>query len=352
MPSGCGRARHLSPTPCDVRAEVKNRNGQPRWWCVEHGAPAWARDGSALDRCAGRVDLPVDETVLRLDPADYPGGVALWGAVEPILNTGPRLSEVGVHVHARRQPGGHKQIDDTFDRVLLTVPGGERPIDSAAAVAFMASSTCGVEMTVLRCPHCGGVHLDAGEFAVSPHRKHQCNTCGRAFFDPAGLRSVSNPLAQLAEGLGHGSQPPLPSRQALSISTADFPGGLAVWGSNPAVLWTAERNEEAGIHVHAWEDSQRLVIDDTFGSVIIDGLRLDDAQVRTLMVQKSLRHLVGRVVSLACPSCGLPHFDTGELAMRPHEEHQCDGCGASFRGRSRHRSLISNPLVDALRHLT
>lgn len=352
MSTGCGRARHQSPTNCDIRAEVKNRNGQPRWWCSVHGAPAWAADGSPLVRCAGYRDVPVEEITLTLDPGLYPGGVAAWGAVDPVINTGPRLKEFGVHVHARRQPGGHKQIDDTYDRVAVQIADGSvREIDSAAAVAFMASNVCGVALKVLRCPHCGAVHLDAGEFAVMPHRKHQCNTCGRSFFDPDGEPSVSNPLARLGESLGHSTQPPIVSRQALSISTSDFPGGIAVWGSNPAVLWTAGRSEEAGIHVHAWGDGDRLVVDDTFGSVIIDGRRLDVTQVRTLMVQQSLDHLRGRVVSLDCPNCGCPHFDVDAEAVRPHEEHQCQACGSTFRGRSRYRGLVSNPLVNVLRQL-
>ena len=38
-----------------------------------------------------------------------------------------------------------------------------------------------------------------------------------------------------------------------------------MWASTPAVLWTAERPQERGIHVHVYEDGQ-YVVDDTFGA--------------------------------------------------------------------------------------
>jgi urease beta subunit len=47
-----------------------------------------------------------------------------------------------------------------------------------------------------------------------------------------------------------------------------------VWSSTPAVLWTADRPQELGIHVHIYEKGRRLV-DDTFGRVIYQGQELD-----------------------------------------------------------------------------
>ena len=39
----------------------------------------------------------------------------------------------------------------------------------------------------------------------------------------------------------------------LSDQSADHcSGGLLIWGSNPAILWTATRDEEAGVHAHAY----------------------------------------------------------------------------------------------------
>ncbi len=54
---------------------------------------------------------------LRLNPADYPGGIALWGALPAVYDTTQYSIESGVHVHAREVANGAKQIDGSFDTV-------------------------------------------------------------------------------------------------------------------------------------------------------------------------------------------------------------------------------------------
>lgn len=351
MSAACGSANRPSTRPCNIGAEVKNRNGHPRWWCYTHGAPAWGPGGVQLDQCGGAASAQEPDDVLRLDPTQFAGGVGLWGAVQPVFNTGPEPSDWGVHVHARARPGGHKLIDQTYPRVVLEAAGIETEVDSQCATAYVVASVFGLELKRLCCPRCGGAHLDAEEFATSAHRKHQCNHCGRHFFDPDAEPSISNPLAGIAATIGGNVAPPIQSHQVLSLEQSDFTGGIAIWGSNQALLWTTDRPEEAGVHVHAWSGSGELVLDDTFGSVSVDGLPFDPDQCRVLMVQQSLRFLRGRVVDLSCPSCGLPHFDRGPDALLPHSSHTCLGCREVFFGRNRHRLVVANPLVAAVRRL-
>lgn len=345
MSGSCGAAHRPSPRPCSIAAEVKNRNGMPRWWCSTHGAPAWAPNGSRLPACGGAGGQePEDEEVLVLDVDRYPGGVGVWGAVDPVFNTGPDPHDLGVHVHARLHTGGHKQIDGTYRLVKLVLDGEQLEVDGRSAGAFVVAAVFGLELKSLHCPWCDSTHADLGEFACTPHRKHQCNRCGRAFFDPANEESISNPLALLP---ARPRSVPIPSREALAIRQCDF-SGLAIWGSNPALLWTSPAPEEEGVHIHAWDHAGHLVVDDTFGSVTIDGHALDPEQVRILMVQKSLAHLDGRVVALRCPTCQESHFDDGADALAPHAEHTCGNCGERFTGRNRFRNVVSNPVVGVL----
>lgn len=352
MSNSCGNANRPSVQPCRIKAEVKNRNGQPRWWCLEHGAPAWGVGGVPLDRCRG-ADTPEPDPgdVLRIDPSKFPGGVAVWGAVDPVFNTGPDPTDWGVHVHARTRPGGSKAVDQTYSRVILEGGDNEVTVDALCASAFVVASVFGLHLKRLVCPHCGGAHVDAEEFATSAHRKHQCNQCGRHFFDPDNMPSISNPLAGLRTQFGEKASTTTPSHAVLDIEQSDFAGGIAVWGSNQALLWTADRQEEEGVHVHAWSERGDMVIDDTFDKVTIDGLELDPVQVRVLMVQQSLRFLRNRVIAFTCPDCNLPHFDSGVDALKPHSSHLCDGCGGVFHGRNRHRLLVSNPLIGVIRTL-
>jgi hypothetical protein len=62
---------------------------------------------------------------------------------------------------------------------------------------------------------------------------------------------------------------------------------FALWASTPAVLWTAERAQERGIHVHLGVNGKRL-IDDTFGTVIYRGERLQRASLLEAMVANTV----------------------------------------------------------------
>jgi hypothetical protein len=233
MSGACGMVRRPSPDPCDIRAEIKNRNGTDRWWCNTHGAPAWDSGGGALLQCAGAGGaLPEEENVLVLDPEKFPGGVGIWGAVNPVYAWGPDTSEHGVHVHARRFPGGPKEIDRTYQEVVLLAGDARHPVDAEAAVNVVFSRVIGVPLASLRCRWCSRVHLDAAEFAIEPHRRHQCNWCGRFFW--ADTASVSNPCEELQMLTGIERQGVVPSSAVIELEQNEL-GGLAIWGSNQAV---------------------------------------------------------------------------------------------------------------------
>ena len=49
-----------------------------------------------------------------------------------------------------------------------------------------------------------------------------------------------------------------------------------MWSSTPAVLWTANRPQELGIHVHVYDgDTTRRIVDDTFAEVTLTGQSLN-----------------------------------------------------------------------------
>jgi hypothetical protein len=49
-----------------------------------------------------------------------------------------------------------------------------------------------------------------------------------------------------------------------------------LWASTPAIIWTADRPQEKGIHVHI-HDGQRRIVDDTFSEVLFEGRRLSQS---------------------------------------------------------------------------
>jgi hypothetical protein len=247
--------------------------------------------------------------------------------------------------------GGEKVIDGTYSEVLVVARDGTAVLlDTASATAAVVASVFGLALKALRCPRCKAVHLDTEEFAVTPHRKHQCNRCGRPFFDPGGQRSISNPAAALRALEGSQRPRPVPAEGHLRVVTKEC-SDISVWGSNSALLWTSPIPEEEGIHVHAASVQGHYVVDDTFASLDIDGVELDATQLRAFMVQQSLRHLNGRVVAIDCPTCGLAHFDGGISALTPTTSHRCAGCGTPLVWRGRMRRVVANPVVALLQRL-
>jgi len=333
---------------CSIEHIGKQRNGKPRYWCKTHRCSATGPHGVRLHVCVGASKASKPPKVLELDANAHAGGIALWGAVEAVYDTSSMPPEIGIHVHARPTKGGQKEVDDTFDTVVVALSSTERAvIDGETAISFYLSRFLEREVKLLQCPHCGEAHLDAGYFAVKPHRKHMCQACGRDFNDTE--KSISNPVA-LLQAVQRNITPVRAPRK-LDEKQASFPGGIQIWASNPALVWTSDRPEEAGLHIHLYDAQGGIVVDDTFDHAVIDGIELNEPHIQYFMAQQALPHLSDRIVSLTCPRCDTPHFDVGDMALFPHNEHTCDHCGKKFISNGRRKLVVSNPFVDVRKSL-
>lgn len=343
---------------CKIVDVGRRRDGGTKYWCLAHHANATAKYGVAALKCVAADDAPIKKSeTLDLDFGEYPGGVALWGSVPAVYDTTMEPLDRGIHVHARSVKGGDKDIDRTYRRLRIPLKAdllsdGWAEIDEIDAINYMVSGVFGFETIAVRCGHCGFAHLDRDWFAVHEHRKHQCHGCGRQFTDA--VAGVGNPISELRLMLGSMPSTKRKAPDAISIRQADYPGGIQVWGSNPAILWTSAEPEMTGIHVHAFEFHGQVhpMVDETYAKVTIDGIKLDAEQVRTYMAQSAMPHLEGRVVDLACPKCSTPHFEQGELAFTPHIDHECHECGTSFQATGQLKKTIGNPFVGIRRRLS
>jgi transposase-like protein len=343
-------------TKCRIISVGKRRDGGTRYWCKEHKADATAKYGKRARRCRyAHIPVITPDEVLSLDVNSYGGGVALWGAVPPIYDTTRRPIDRGIHVHARRVVGGEKEIDDTYRAVRLVGDHKDLPpegfkISELEAIYYMVTSMFGYEMKYVVCTMCGYPHLDKDWFSIHAHRRHLCAGCGQLFRDED--TAIGNPVIRIQEIFSARPRRGKRASKSINIRQVDYPGGIQIWGSNPAILWTGSQRAEEGIHIHAaGDDDSENIIDDTFSRVTIDGVKLDPAMVRMLMAQSGLPHIANRVVDVRCPQCDRPHFDTGELAFTPHDEYVCASCGHEFRSRGRLRKTIGNPMVGILAQL-
>ncbi|MEQ9490135.1 MAG: hypothetical protein RIM72_14200 [Alphaproteobacteria bacterium] len=341
---------------CDIRHAGLNRNGKDRWWCRTHGANATGKHGVRLEKC---VNASFDVTKLKrleLDIDLYEGGIGIWGAVEPVFNTTSKTQCTGVHVHARKSSAvDKKDIDGTFD--VVTIPDkadlfNNQPIaiTKNAAIAFYISTYLNRDLKYLICPHCRSVHLDEAEFVLTPHVKHLCTSCGRYFDDT--VRGVSNPVEYFRTLSSHflTERKFIDPERELNIRQECYPGGIEIWASNPALIWTRTKPEEKGIHVHAYDgENLKPCIDDTYSSVRIDDVYLEVEQIACLMAQQTLVSIKSKLCVIDCPACKKSHFDKNYFAFEAHKKHVCEHCKEAF---SVKKPVVSNPVVRKLEFLS
>lgn len=342
---------------CDIRPAGKRRDGKPRFWCHAHQSSATGKYGIKLENCEGSYRSLDSRNVMSLDPRKFAGGVALWGAVRPAYDSTAIPEKEGIHVHAREYVGSDKNIDDTYDAVELEIKADLFQIKTAyvtreTAVSAYIARCIGNPLVSLFCTYCGEPHLDSEWFAVKPHKRHLCHACGEVFI--ANRKGVSNPLERLRLAFddSEGKRSIVRAETSLDAKQSDFPGGIKMWASNPALLWTAPAPEHEGIHFHGYaSDSETRIEDETFSSVTLDGIEVDEEQLRYFMAQNALAHLHGRIVCLIC-KCGEAYFDRGLPAFMPHSKHVCGNCGSKLISPTSKKKVVSNPFLLTIEALS
>lgn len=215
-------------------------------------------------------------------------------------------------------------------------------IDADTAVNYTLSTVAGYTPRLVTCNHCGAPHTDKGALAVVPHKVHICHTCKRKFRKRE--RAIGNKLALLEHKLPQyyrNRRRTVPTRKIRLDPEAQE---LRIWAANPAILWTAPRPEEEGIHVHIYRNGEKIV-DETFGTVTINGRTVDPEAARILMAQKTYSLLIEdikpRLQAITCPVCREPVLYAQEKAFKPTKTITCPHCGSTFKTP---KAVIPQPL--------
>lgn len=287
--------------PCDFVTAGKFRNGAARWWCRTHqthwGTKADEEAYSRFSemRCANhtqRLNYVVGPPIVHLDDAEE---VGIWCSMPAALSTFEiRSRPPKIHVHVRPKAGGPKTIDRDFEAVSLRYANGDElfaadditrvNITPPAAFEFVSALERDTKMDCINCSHCGYPHLDLGEFARKPHRKHFCANCGRDSTWSKG-EIISTPLQPMHDRYARTLKYASPDRKLNLDQYSNLQ--YTIWASTPAVLWTAARPQELGIHVHAFAGGKRI-IDETFGEVILKGEVLDRRKLIEQMIARTV----------------------------------------------------------------
>lgn len=283
---------------------------------------------------------------LTLKLSTYQGGVAIWGAIPAVFDTTNEPFDSGIHVHARRLNSRKKIIDKTFSSVEVRHNNISHMICEKAAIAFAMTSIFEINMVALPCNACGNLILDNAINAVIPGVNHYCNHCHSYIITHNAC--VANPLIQLKKYFDDEKsiRETIDPDRTLSLDHNRFSGGIQLWGSNPSILWTAERREETGIHVHAYSNDGKRIIDNTYSFIEILGEKIDAKMVRLLQVQLALPEIKKYLGCLSCPSCHHTVFGQGIKAVRPNTEHLCLHCNQTWKS----NPVISNPAYTQLKY--
>ena len=283
---------------CDIVGAGKMRNGKERWWCRTHQRH-WGRNADIADaarnglmRCSNHaqpMSYIIDPQHINIqDHAE----VGIWCSMPPALTHrgSPTPRRPKIHVHVRNVPGQDKVIDLDFKALSLHYNCSDQLFGSSeitkvhltppSALEFVLALESGKTMGCINCRDCGYPHLDLGEFARKEHAKHLCGNCGRDN-TWSSVPMASTPLKPLHDQFSRANQY---DDVTTAINLDDYTGlPFQVWASTPAVLWTATRPQERGIHVHVYKDGHYLV-DNTFGTVVYQGEVLDRSALLQQMV--------------------------------------------------------------------
>lgn len=286
--------------PCQIIPAGKFRNGAKRWYCKTHQihwgvkADYAAKAESGEIRCSNYlIKMSYVINPHEIEFIDFEE-IGIWCSLPPALSTESiKKRSPKIHVHKRFSDNKQKFIDQDFSAIVCSYNESmgmfENPeitkiqVTPPAAFEFVRSIEEGHIMSCITCQKCGYPHLDLGDFAKKAHKKHFCGNCGNDSIWSA-EPIVSTPLKPLHDKFSNNRY--ITPERTLNL---DEYGGLKfdLWSSTPAIVWTANRPQEKGIHVHVYENDQRIV-DDTFGAVIYQGKELSREQMWSNMIQNTL----------------------------------------------------------------
>ncbi len=296
-----GKTGENAILPCHIIPCGKFRNGAPRWYCKTHQIHWGVKADLAAVPASGEITCSnhlmamsyvVDPLTVEFNDFEE---IGVWCSLPPAMSSEPITARAPkIHVHKRFTGAQKKELDRDFDAIVCSYNEDLGLFDSCeitqiqitppAAFEFVKSIEEGRAVDCVNCNKCGYPHLDLGSFARTPHAKHFCGNCGNDSIWSDG-KIVSSPLRPLHDQFNNSNTYVVPDRE-LNL---DHYAGLKyeMWSSTPAVLWTANRPQEKGIHVHVYQ-GDRHIVDDTYSSVIYRGQKLDRHALWQAMTENTI----------------------------------------------------------------
>ena len=299
-----GKSGDDAVLPCQIIPSGKFRHGAKRWYCKTHQmhwgtkADFAAASESGEVFCANHL-AKISYVINPMQVAFVDNEeIGIWCSLQPGLSTReiiPRAPKI--HVHKRLVGEERKNLDRDFDALVCTYNPDlglfqsseitQIQITPPAAFEFVRALEEERPMSCVSCKNCGYPHLDLGDFAIKPHKKHFCGNCGNDSIWSKG-EIVSTPLKPFHDQFSKSNTYISPKRD---LDLDEYEGlHFDIWASTPAVVWTADRPQEKGIHVHIYkgESYYDRVEDETFANVRYKGKLLDRKELWKNMVKNTI----------------------------------------------------------------
>ncbi len=117
-------------------------------------------------------------------------------------------------------------------------------------------------------------------------RKLFCGNCG-CDSTWSSEHIVLTPLKPLYDQFAKNTQYKEPDR-TLNLDSDKYSGcDYEIWASTPAIVWSADRPQEKGIHIHV-NDRAKRIVDDTFSVVTLNGKTLERKDVLQAMFERTI----------------------------------------------------------------
>jgi hypothetical protein len=287
---------------CDFVDAGKFRHGKERWWCRTHQCHWGTKADIAAAHSSGEMICANHDQAMcyvtspyELDLSKY-AEIGIWCSLPAAITSSGHVPQrpPKIHLHVREHENGPKIIDGDFNAISLIYSpssglfGSEQitrvHLTPPAAFEFLKGVLNNIHMDCVNCSHCGYPHLDLGSFASIPHRKHFCGNCGRDS-TWSKMAIASTPLKPIHDQFSSASKFITPESHINIDDYSDCK--FIIWASTPAIVWTGNRPQQQGIHVHINKNGKRIV-DETFGEVTYKGERIIRDELVNLMLSRTI----------------------------------------------------------------
>lgn len=287
--------------PCQIVPCGKFRHGAKRWYCKTHQIHWGTKADFKAVTPSGEIKCGNHQTKMAyvVSPLEIEFNnfeeIGIWCSLPPGLSSKNfERKPPKIHVHKRYSNVKEKLIDGDYDAIICSLSENVNLFENTeikkiqltppAAFEFVSSIEYERATSCISCKKCGYPHLDLGDFALQPHKKHFCGNCGNdSIWSKEAI--VSTPLKPLHDFFSKSDEYIYPDRTLNLDEYKEF--DFDVWASTPAVVWTANRPQEKGIHVHVYNHNER-VVDDTFSSVIYKNIELDRKELYERMTKNTI----------------------------------------------------------------